>query len=494
MAKPKSIKTPHILVKDQNASLVSHFFGREEELAKFADLDSVAGGKILVVYGRRRVGKTTLIKKAFANRRLLVFEGLEGQDEAEQLQHFAEQLAEHFNDQKLSRIKLNNWREAFKLLWEFISNGIWTVHLEELQWMANYRNELVSDLKYIWDNYWQKNSQLTAVLCGSAPSFLIESVMRSKALHNRSQWEFPIGELPFSQASKLMGDRRAPTELLDGYLAVGGIPEYAKLLSTESSIYLSLARHSFSKGGFFVHEAERVFISNLAKKPQYRAIIETLAKDGASTQAELLKKIHYPSGGGAAELFEDLTLCEFIYSYSPLGFGERTRENKWMIRDSCLQLYFRLIKPKLAAIQRGEYSKSPSKALSHMEYRKWLGLSFERFCLFNHRAIAGVLGFSGVEYRVGPFYRRGAQTSMQLDLVFQRKDKVITVCEIKYLTEAPGKEVVSPFEKSLALLTKLKSSSIQKVLISPNGATPSLEGEGYFDEIITLEHLRPRLN
>jgi hypothetical protein len=317
--------------------------------------------------------------------------------------------------------------------------------------------------------------------------------MQSKALHNRSQWELPIQELPFNDAIQLLGLHRDPLEQLDGYLAVGGIPEYLKLLNTQSSVYLSLAHHAFSTGAYFAHEAERVFVSSLADRPGYRKIIEYLARNGSQFKRTLLKAIGLSSGGGAKDLFDDLNRCGFIYPFSPVGFGEISRECKWMIRDAYLQFYFRLIAPKSAKIQRGEFNEQPSLALSHTEYRKWLGLAFERFCLFQHRAIATALGFSGVEYQVGPYYLRKPESTGQLDLVFERKDRVTTVCEIKYQVNPPGQEVIKPLEETIALLPATRRGSVQRVLLSPNGAAASLTNHGYFDHIIDWKRLRPLL-
>lgn len=469
------------------------FVGRSWELGRFNEIFASAGARIAVVYGRRRVGKTTLIRRACEGRDVYLFEGLEGQNQASQLRHFVEQLAEQVQDVRLTRFRADSWKDVFQLLSEYVSKKPCVVYLEELQWMANYRDDLVTELKYVWDNYLSKNRNLTLVVCGSSPSFLIHHVMQSKALHNRSQWELPVQELPFSDAVQLFRSSKSSLEHLDGYLAIGGIPEYLRLLRSESSVYLSLCKHAFSQGGYFLHEAERVFVSSLADRPGYRAVVEMLAKKGASTKSKILKHIGESSGGGARDVFEDLEACGFIYPYSPLEFGKTSRECKWMIRDSYLHFYFRLIAPKMRAIQRGEFNREPTKALPHTEYRKWMGLAFERFCLFHHRAIASALGFSGVEYRVGPLYVRNVPTAGQLDLVFERKDRVLTVCEVKYLTAPPSKEVIKPFEERMRILPVGKRTTIQKVMISPNGCSEPLRNSGYFDAVLDWQALLPEL-
>jgi hypothetical protein len=465
------------------------FIGRERELKRLAELSETPGAKILVVYGRRRIGKTTLIRKAFTERGLLTFEGLEGKTQTEQLEHFAAQLALNFSDSKLAKLRFANWTEALITLSDFIKDGLFTIHFEEIQWMAGYRDDLISELKYVWDNLFSKNTKLILILCGSSPSFLINSVMRSRALHNRSQYEFPIGELPFSEARQLMGGNRSQFELLDGYLTVGGVPEYCNKLASSSSVYLALAEQSFTKGVFFTHEAERVFVSSLAHKPEYRDVIEYIAKNGPHTKIDIIRAMRSQPGGSASSIFSDLQECEFIYSYSPLEFGKESRGSKWLVRDCYLHFFYKLIQPKLAAIKRGDFDLKPTEAISQAAYRQWIGFAFERFCLLHHKAIASALGFSGVQYEFGPYYLRTDSQRAQIDLVFKRADKVLTVCEIKYLRAPPGREVVVPFERNLRLLDTFKPYTIQKVLISPNGVDDRLAREHYFDRVIDLEEL-----
>jgi uncharacterized protein len=468
------------------------FVGRAWELQRFAEIQASKESRIVVVYGRRRVGKTTLTQKAYEGKRLLFFEGIQGQNRSKQLKHFAEQLAQQLGDLRLARVHLHSWKDAFMLLADQIQEADRIVYLEELQWMADYQDDLVADLKYVWDNLLQKKTRLTLILCGSSPSFLVRNVMHSKALHNRSQWEIPVHELPFIDALELLRNK-GELEQLDGYLAVGGIPEYLKKLRSYSSVYLSLANHAYTVGGYFLHEAERVFVSGLADRPGYRAVIECLAKRGSMTKNQVLAQISESSGGGAKDLFEDLKMSGFIYPYSPMELGKVSRDCRWMIRDAYLQFYFRLIAPKKAAVERGEYQRDPTQALSHTEYRKWLGLALERFCIFHHRAVASALGFAGVEYNVGPFYVRNQPKSGQLDLVFERKDRVITVCEVKYTSTPPSKEIVRPFEESLKLLPLGKKTSIQRVLISPTGCSEALLASGSFDQVIDWARLKKGL-
>lgn len=140
---------------------------------------------IVVVHGRRRVGKTTLIEHVFKNRALLKIEGVETGNKARQIETALLMLSQYFKDPTIARLNFTRWLEFFEYLARFLATGTHTLYLEELQWLASYDDELVNDFKLVWDNHFRKNSQLITVLCGSSPSFMVNKVLKSKALYGR---------------------------------------------------------------------------------------------------------------------------------------------------------------------------------------------------------------------------------------------------------------------------------------------------------------------
>ena len=152
--------------------------------------------------------------------------------------------------------------------------------------------------------------------------------------------------------------------------------------------------------------------------------------------------------------------------------------------------YFKFIKPKAKQIELGKYNEDPLSAIQQDTYYKFLGFSFERFCRSNSFVIAKLLGFSAVEYTVGPFFTKRLDRSnpgFQIDLIFDRADQVMTVCEIKYLQRKVDQSIVEEFERKLLLLPNPRNKTIHKVLISANGATENLINRHYFDKIITID-------
>ncbi len=464
-----------------------NFVGREFEQKMLQTIGDEQTPAIIILYGRRRVGKTELLEQTFGERNILKFEGIEGESSSYQMQNVMQQLAEYAQQPLLRDIRIENWVDVFRKIYEYTKVGRWTLYFEELQWLACYETKMISELKYAWDNMFRKNPELLIVLCGSAPSFMIKKVVHSKALYNRSQHELYLRELNLLETKAILGNR-SEQEVMDAYLTVGGIPEYLLRLNQNSSVLLSLCDQSFLPESFFSKEFDRIFISSMANHKHYRGVIEYLSKHRFSTREKILKHLKVSTGGRATELFEDLELCNFISRYTPYNLKEDSPLARYRISDAYLHFYYKFIKPNSTKISDGVYRKNSLQALKLDNYYKWLGHAFERFCVRYHHIIANMLGFGRVNYTAGPYFSRTTDDideDFQIDLVFDRDDKVITVCEIRYLQSTVGTSVINEFEKKLENFPNPKNKTIHRVLISKLGANQQLINRAYFDDFIT---------
>lgn len=467
------------------------FIGRKEELKRLEAIGNSKAASLLIVYGRRRIGKTELIEHAYYNRNILKFEGIEGYPQDKQRKIVMQQLAEYAEQPILRVVMVDNWIDVFKYIHQFTQKGKWTIYFEEVQWLSNYEDDFISELKYAWDNWFRHNPHIIVVLCGSATSFMINNVVRSKALYNRSQHEMQLNEFSLNEIQQFF-KKYSLKEIMDAYLCVGGIPEYLNRLKQNSSIYLSLCDQSFKINSFFSKEYERIFISNLASNKFYKQIIQFLSQRKFATREEILKYLKVKSGGRLSELLVDLELCGFISTYAPYYINNDSKLVRFCVHDSYLQFYYKFINPIEKDIQQGVFTNHPERAINDQILQKWLGFAFERFCRRHHHIIAKQLGFSAVRYRSGAYYSRSTiknEPGFQIDLLFEREDNVITVCEIKYLRSKVSKKIINEVDKKLQLLPNPQKKSLQKVLISPFGAETSLQSSGFFDRILTLEDL-----
>jgi AAA+ ATPase superfamily predicted ATPase len=471
----------------------SHFIGRKDDLQRMSEIKIHQEARMLIVYGRRRVGKTELLEQFFRDRKVLKFEGIEDAEDSVQIQTVLDTLANYVGDTTISKLQLTEWGSVFELIAKYVRTGTWTLYFEEVQWLANYKPLFASRLKSVWDNYFRRNPKIILILCGSSPSFMINEIVRSKALYNRSQDTIGVRQFTILEAAEFLGKRKSKQEILDAYLTVGGIPEYLKYLKSESSVYLSLCKNSFRTNAFFLEEYEKIFVSSLAKNGNYRKIIEIISKNHFCTREELLQSLSLSSGGTLSTLLEDLIQCGFIAENINFGKPLQQRKLRYYVRDQYLRFYYSFIKPIKTKVEFGEYTSSPTRAINEERYRKWLGFSFERFCIENAYSIAKILNFGAVNFSASSFFQKAEDSSnnrgTQIDLIFERADKVYTVCEIKYQLKPIGLEIIDEFENKLSALPKKKQYSIHKVLISPFGITQKLKDRLYFDQVITIDDL-----
>ena len=466
-----------------------HFVGRRNEIKRIVEAAQAKEASILVVYGRRRVGKTELIEHSLRNRNLLKLEGVEYGDTQSQMYRVLYQLSKALNDPNITRMQFHTWLELFDFIADKTAIGQWTLFLEELQWLAEYKNELISDLKYIWDNKLRYNPELLLVLCGSSPSFMRNQVVHSKALYNRSMYEIHLRDFSLKETQEYLGNR-SHREVMDGYLTVGGIPEYLKRLKKHSSIQVGICEESFQQNSYFSSEKNRIFISSFASNIHYEEIVDYLAQCKFASKKDIEKYIHIKGGGTLTSVLNDLDLCGFIERYIPYQAKKNSNLARYCIADNYLRFYFKFITPISDRIEQGDYNQAPLHALNKESYQKWLGFSFERFCRKNSHFIAQIIGFSAVRYKSGPFFNRATtkeQSGYQIDLIFDRADHVLTICEIKYTVGKTGVEVIEEFEKKLNLMSHRENKTIEKVLITASGASDALIAHAYFDRIITLD-------
>ncbi len=481
----------YMMVKPKLLNKNDKFFGREKEWTTLEKIGQTDEASIMIVYGRRRVGKTELLEQVYRTRQLLKFEGIESLPESEQMHRIMMQLAEYAEEPLLGDIQPDNWTQVFKYIGRYIEHGEWTLYFEEVQWLANYNPQFISELKYVWDNHYRYNKRLLVVLCGSSPSFMIKHVIESKALYNRSQNELHLRELTLVDAQKILA-KSSKREVLDAYLTVGGIPEYLKRLHRSSSVFLSLCEQAFTPDAYFSREFSRIFASSMAENKHYKVIIEFLAKRKFATRAEIAKHLKVQQGGTLTSVLNDLSVCGFIEKYAPYNLNENSKLSRYCINDAYLQFYYKFIRPIEKRIHNGDYTSNPVNAVKMDTYQKWLGYAFERFCRKYHYIIADILGFRAVNYQVGAFYNKRAidtVSNYQIDLVFERADGVLTICEIKYLQSKVGTKIIDEFERKVELLPHPDNKTIHRVLICKEGIDNALMRRHYFDNIILIDDL-----
>ena len=461
--------------------------GRKLEERKLEDFLKDSTPSIMILHGRRRVGKTYLIEHSLKEYKYLKIEGLESQNKNAQLNSAVQDLAKITKIREIGEIKVDSWKKFFELSANYIPKYFDVLYLEEIQWLANYRPTLISDLKHVWDNQFCKIKNFKLIICGSSPSFITKKVIRSKALYNRSQDVIALKPFSLGESVNFFTRKKSINEVLDGYLLVGGIPPYLKRLNKRSSVLQSIAYESFLPDSFFSDEFDRVFISSLGENSGYKEIVKLLAKKPGLTVSQIAEATKIKKGGRLSDLIDDLEMNDFIRTSVPVFSREGTNLKRHFVSDPYLNFYYKFIDSNRRKITSGYYETDPGKGLDPKALNILLGLAFERFCLNNAVKIAEILGFSAVSYNFGPYFNRS--DGVQLDLCFDRADKMISVCEIKYSNKSLGPEVIREMKSKLDKLRLKSSKSFETILITVGEVQESVSNSGYFRKIIQLKDL-----
>lgn len=491
------------------------FVGREPYWQRLSEIDGGDEAAIIVVYGRRRVGKTELVEQFFRGRPMLKFEGLEperlkmrtgGPEEKQrQIQQCVLRLGRYLErTAEYRRLRIDTWSDFFELLVPVLEKDPVVLYLDELQWLANYSNAVLSEFKPWWDDVLRHNSRLRVVISASAPAFIVNQFVASSAMYNRSTHMMKLE--PFNLAEIQQFLKKGQRETMLAAIAVGGIPEYLKQVASGQSVFVSLCEQSFRPGGFFRVEKDRLFVSSLSSSQYYESIIDYLAREGWATRQNLYKaltrKKERSPGGSFTVVLDELVQQGFVSRILPVTSKiaraksrrrpAEPRNARYMINDEYLHFYYRFIARLIEAVDAGAYRKNPTQAISNEDFSKLMGFAFERWCVRNARLIAARLGFEGiVEYSHGAWYKKD---SVQVDLMFIRNDSKVIVCEVKFNNDADIprqviRDVRRKIEVFLAEHPRYARYTIETALITTDPAPEAIRNEGYFTYLVTSDEL-----
>lgn len=467
------------------------FVGRTAELDAFGRFLAKPNPAVAVVYGRRRIGKSLLIQQALADRPALIFEGLEDRPKKEQISAFLFQLARLTQDADVGTSP-RNWRDALVRLVPVLERQPACLVLDEFQWLANYRRELVSDLKLVWERYLAKIPGVKLILCGSIASFMTTKVVRSSALYGRTDLQLPVKEFQLAEAQELLAGK-GWDEVIEACLFFGGVPKYLDLVADYPSVRTAVEQLAFRESGYFLEEYDRIFTSHFGRNPDYRQIVETLAANPQGLfRPALARQAGVTAGGLLSEHLADLEAAGFVSSVVPFDKGASSRLIKYYLSDAYLRFYFAFIRPNLRKIRQGATSELFARVAQTGRFYAWRGKAFEHLCIRHAPRLAEILGFSGIDYVCGPYFRApsGPDGGLQIDLLFQRADNVLTVCEMKCSVAPVGAGVVNEVEQKATMLQQaFPAKTVQRVLVVHGEPSRDLEQAGYFYRIIRSREL-----
>lgn len=480
--------------------------GRTEEISILDQALQSNSAEFIAVYGRRRVGKTHLIREFFKPKATTYFSvtGLKDGTYEDQLQLFQEEIENVFL--KKTRIpQLMNWREAFGLLVSLVEqrygenkSAPLILFLDELPWLATARSGFIQALDHAWNTQLVQIPTVTLIVCGSAAAWMIDHLIQAKGgLHHRITRKIQLQ--PFSLAETeeyltYLGVRLKRQQILEIYMAIGGIPHYLKQVQKGISAKQVITKICFSRNGYLRDEFKLLFQSLFDQSENHLKIIQALTtKKLGLTRNEIIQATEISSGGRLAKWLDELEQAGFITSIH--AYGKPDNNVFYRIIDEYVWFYMKWIKKA----PRGDEAESYWERVSHTpSYAAWSRFAFEAVCMKHRAQIKKALDIQGVTLQTNAWTyaakKGNAQDKgAQVDILFDRSDNAITLGEIKYCaTEYTLDKAYAVELKNKIVLFGEKTKTKKQIflaLISPFGMKPSIWSNGLIDQIVTTDDL-----
>jgi AAA+ ATPase superfamily predicted ATPase len=430
--------------------------GRKNEIQRLRAHVQSRKSEFVVVYGRRRVGKTFLIRKAFENDFSFQLTGLANASMMQQLHQFHAALMQYRPDQTWEPAPATDWFAAFQQLIHLLENSTpqrtkKNVFLDELPWLDTQNSKFLSALEHFWNSWASARDDILLIVCGSAASWMLNHLIKNKGgLYNRITDRIKLDPFTLSETEEFL---KMKNTVFDRYqimllfMVFGGIPFYLDLIKPGKSATQNINDLCFLKNAPFRLEYDNLYASLFNKHERHIAVIEAIASKGKGlTRTEVIHLSKLPDGGGLTRILDELEESSFIRRYK--SFGKKQKESLYQLIDNYSLFYLRFIKK----VDRDE-EHFWINLLETPAFYSWAGYAFEMVCLRHIYQIKQALGISGVQTSISTWRSPGAQ----IDLLIDRKDQVINICEMKFS--------INPFniDKKYAEILRNKMGNFRQV-------------------------------
>lgn len=467
--------------------------GRQQEWQELQWALDSHRSEFVILYGRRRIGKTFLVRRFFNDRYSFHYVGAHRQKKSTQLQNFREALERYSGDRSIPKLK--TWHEAFLRLENYLEqcqDVRKVVFFDEMPWIDTQGSEFVEELEYFWSKWVQDRDDIVFIACGSATSWMKDKLEDNQGgLHNRITHRIYLRPFYLSECKAYLlehGFDWDDYQIIQCYMLFGGVPYYLSLLQPSLSLPQNVDFLIFRRGGDLSDEFNELYNALFNKADRYIAIVKLLStKREGFTRDEIEQGTGY-SGGGLSKMLENLERCDFIVSYAQ--FGNKTKLTLYRLADFYTLFYFRYVE--------GNRSRDEQYWQHHYTDRSvasWEGFTFEEVCLRHLPHIKKGLGISGMateasSWRFTPTKddpRKGAQ----IDLVIKRADKIIHLLEMKF-SETPF-TITKAYEQRLlerkGLFMELAGVTRGAVItfVTPRGLSKGLRSSLVHSEIIAKD-------
>ncbi|MCB1118731.1 MAG: AAA family ATPase [Chlamydiia bacterium] len=466
------------------------FYGRRRELSLLNELVGRNIASLVVIMGRRRIGKTRLIEEFGRSLNTLSFTGLppeEGVTAQIEREHFVRQLERQL---PVRGLKADDWDDIFWNLAQHTKEGQVLLVFDEINWMGTKDSAFFGKLKTAWDTFFKKNPKLILILSGSVTGWIEKNILKSTGFFGRITTDLKLEELPLHECQLFWGKNYrqiSPYEKFKLLCVTGGIPRYLEEIDPQLSSEENIRKLCFRREGYLFGEYDRICTELFAKRgPTYQKILELLAKKTASLE-EIYQTLEIQKSGTVSEYLEDLEKIGYIARDHTWRIKEGVLSplSHYRLRDNYLRFYLRTIAPRKDSIIRGATFEPPN-------WSSMMGLQFENLVLNHRHKLFTILKIPLEDILVdNPYFQNQTKTqsACQIDFLIQTKHQNLIICEIKFSKGPVSKGIIEEVQQKVERIIVPKGFSKRCVLIHVNGVADTVEESGYFSQIVAFSDL-----
>lgn len=477
------------------------FIGRKKELKQLAKILNKKSANLVVVKGRRRIGKSRLVEEAGKNNRMITLSGLApvfGVTAAHQRESFARQMALQLG---IPEPRSEHWEELFWHLADRTKTGRVLILLDEISWMASDGSNrsdplFLGFLKNAWDIYFKKNGQLTLVLCGSVSSWIEKNILSGTSFVGRISLKVHLKELSLDECNEFWLSNKNNISAFEKFkvLAImGGIPSYLEKISLEWNAEENIKQLCFIQDGILVYEFKQIFTDIFGKRSEvYKAIIMALLEKPLMNLTDIYSALKIGKQGVISDYLDDLEQAGFVKRDYAFNFkaNKVSKYSAFRVCDNFIRFYLKYIEPNMKLIEQDRFENASLSTLRNWE--SIAGLQFENLIVNNKALILQQLNISpnDVVYD-NPHYQPATtkQQGVQVDYLIIDKFNTVWLCEVKFSKNPISQSVIADIQRKITHLNIGKNYSIRPILIHVNGVTDELLGERFFANIIDFGSL-----
>jgi len=411
--------------------------GRESEKSKLNEALISDEAELVAIYGRRRVGKTFLVRSFYKDRLIFELSGIHNAKLSDQLESFTLSLQKTM-ESEVPLAAPDSWIKAFHMLEQYLSTKLNKIKLviffDEFPWLHSQKSSFLPAFEHFWNTWGSKQSNLVVVICGSAASWMIENIVRNKGgLHNRITRQIRLLPFNLSETEIYLQSRGVNLDryqLLQLFMTMGGIPQYLKAVQPGESAAQNIDSLCFVKDGVLKEEFKSLYQSLFDNAVHHETVVRALSKKKQGlTRNEIMVACNLSSGGTTTRLLEELEESGFITQYIP--FQKNVKDSIYKLSDEYSLFYLKFIENSKATGAGTWLRISLGQS-----YNSWSGFAFEAICQKHVLQIKKALGIEGihVEPSVWRYVPGKNEQGAQIDLLLDRDDRCINVCEMKFST------------------------------------------------------------